>query len=66
MREVAASIAVVIGIFIALAGLLFFFQGIGVVHGSPMTGTTLWSVLGPIIALVGAGVAIAGARMRKR
>jgi hypothetical protein len=66
MREVGASIAVVVGIFVALAGLLFFFQGIGVVPGSEMTGKTLWAVLGPIIALVGVAIAFAGQRWRKR
>jgi ABC-type cobalamin transport system permease subunit len=66
MRDVVASIAVIVGIFVVLAGLLFFFQGIGVVHGSTMTDTTRWSVLGPIIALVGAAIAFAGWRLRKR
>ena len=38
-------------------GTLFAFQGFGVVGGSPMSGTTTWSVLGPIIALIGVGIA---------
>jgi len=46
-----------IGIVVALFGTLFAFQGFGVVGGSPMSGTTTWSVLGPIIALVGVGIA---------
>ena len=42
----------------ALFGLLFTLQGFGAVQGSPMSNTTTWSVLGPIIALIGVGVAI--------
>ena len=36
---------------VALFGLLFTLQGFGAVQGSPMSNTTTWSVLGPIIAL---------------
>lgn len=56
---------VVLGVIVALFGLLFFLQGIGVMPGdSPMNNTTTWTVLGPIIALIGLGLA-AGA-LRKR
>lgn len=48
----------VIGIVVALFGTLFALQGFGAVGGSPMSNTTTWSVLGPIIALI--GIAIAG------
>jgi hypothetical protein len=43
----------VAGIVIALLGILFTLQGVGVVSGSSMSNTTTWSVLGPIIAIVG-------------
>ena len=43
----------VIGIELALYGLLFTLQGFGAVQGSPMSNTTTWSVLGPIIAIAG-------------
>lgn len=46
-----------IGIVLAAFGTLFALQGFGVVGGSPMSGTTTWSVLGPIIALIGIGIA---------
>jgi hypothetical protein len=48
---------VVIGVVVALFGLLFTLQGFGAVQGSPMSNTTTWSVLGPIIALIGVGIA---------
>jgi hypothetical protein len=48
----------VLGVLVALAGLLFTLQGLGVVGGSPMSNTTTWSILGPIIAIVGLALAI--------
>jgi aldehyde:ferredoxin oxidoreductase len=64
--EVMRSVIVfVLGVLVALAGLLFALQGFGVVSGSPMTNTVTWSVLGPIIALVGIAIAFAGWRWRK-
>jgi drug/metabolite transporter superfamily protein YnfA len=56
---------VVVGIVVALFGLLFTLQGVGAVGGSPMSNTTTWSVLGPIIAIVGVIVAVAGWRRRR-
>ena len=48
---------IAVGIMLVLFGLLFTLQGIGAVQGSPMSNTTTWSVLGPIIA--GAGLVLA-------
>ncbi|KWX65889.1 hypothetical protein [Mycobacterium sp. NAZ190054] len=59
-------VIVVVGVLVALAGLLFALQGFGAVAGSPMTGTTTWSVLGPIIAIVGVLVAVVGWRSGRR
>lgn len=39
------------------AGVVFTLQGVGVLKGSTMSNTTTWSILGPIIALVGAAIA---------
>jgi hypothetical protein len=54
----------VVGVLVALFGLLFTLQGFGAVQGSPMSNTTTWSVLGPIVALIGVGLAVAGWRRR--
>ena len=54
-----------VGVLVALFGLLFALQGFGVVGGSPMSNTTTWSILGPIILLAGVGVAYAGSRFRR-
>lgn len=58
-------IVIALGVLVALFGLLFALQGFGVVGGSPMSNTTTWSVLGPIIALVGVAIAISATRRRK-
>jgi len=36
-----------------VAGVVFTLQGVGVIGGSFMSGSALWAVLGPIIALAG-------------
>ena len=59
------TVIIVVGVVVALAGLLFTLQGIGAVSGSPMSNTTTWSVLGPIVALIGIAVALAGWFRRK-
>jgi hypothetical protein len=41
------------GVTLALFGVLFTLQGFGAVQGSPMSNTTTWSVLGPLIAIAG-------------
>lgn len=58
-------VVIALGVVVALFGTLFALQGFGYVHGSPMTGTTTWSLLGPVIALVGVAIAVAGWRWRK-
>ena len=56
---------IVLGVIVALFGLLFTLQGIGVMPGdSPMNNTTTWTILGPIIALI--GLALAFGALRKR
>jgi hypothetical protein len=59
---VTRPVLVVVGVVVLLLGLLFTLQGVGVIGGSPMSGTTTWSVLGPVIALAGALLALAGRR----
>jgi amino acid transporter len=55
----------VLGVIVALFGLLWALQGFGVVGGSPMSNTTTWSIIGPIVALIGIALAFAGFRGRK-
>lgn len=57
-------VLIIIGVVVALLGLLFTLQGLGVVGGSAMSGSTLWAVLGPIIAIVGIVLVVLGLRKR--
>jgi hypothetical protein len=54
-----------VGIVVTCFGVLWALQGFGVVGGSPMSNTTTWSIIGPIVALVGIAIAAYGARGRK-
>lgn len=57
---------VVLGVVVALFGILFALQGFGYVPGdSPMNNTTTWSILGPLIALSGIAIAVFGLSGRK-
>jgi hypothetical protein len=53
------------GALITIVGVIFGLQGVGVIGGSSMTGTTVWSVLGPLIALAGIGIAGTGLWLRR-
>jgi hypothetical protein len=51
-------IANVLGVLFGLIGLVWFFQGIGVLPGSFMSGQTRWAVYGSITCLVGVGLLV--------
>jgi hypothetical protein len=55
---------IVVGVVIALLGLLFTLQGTGVMSGASMSNNTFWAVAGPVIAI--AGLALAGLGVRGR
>jgi amino acid transporter len=61
----AKPLWVVAGVVLALLGLLFTLQGVGVIEGSSMSDTTTWSILGPVILLVGVGLFSLGIRGRR-
>jgi len=54
------------GVLVTIAGVIFALQGLGYLTGSVMTDTTLWSVLGPIIAVGGLCVVAVGLRVSRR
>lgn len=43
----------IVGILVAVAGAVFTLQGVGILGGSSMSGSTTWAILGPIIVVVG-------------
>lgn len=54
-RHVAVRLAVrIVAVFALLAGVVFFFQGVGVIPGSFMTGRSEWAIIGAAL-VAGAG-----------
>ena len=43
----------VVGVLVALFGLLWALQGFGVVGGSFMSNNTTWAIIGPIVLVIG-------------
>ena len=58
----ARALLVGAGLLIAVVGVVFTLQGVGVIGGSFMSGTTFWAVAGPVIALAGLAIAAVGLR----
>lgn len=61
----AKPLWVVAGVVLVLIGLLWTLQGLDVVQGSSMSGTTTWSIIGPVVLLLGAFVMVVGIRGRR-
>jgi fumarate reductase subunit D len=57
---------VVAGVILVLLGLLWTLQGFDVIQGSSMSGTTAWSIIGPVVLLAGVVVLWVGIRGRQR
>lgn len=53
---------IVLGVVLLLMGAVFTVQGLGYLAGSPMTGVTLWAIVGPVLALVGVVLIVVAAR----
>ena len=49
-----------LGVLLFFVGLIWTLQGLDILQGSPMTGQTLWAIVGPIVAVLGAWL-VAGA-----
>jgi hypothetical protein len=48
-----SAMKIVLGVVLVIVGCVFTLQGLGYLAGSPMTGATLWAIVGPIVAVVG-------------
>jgi hypothetical protein len=62
---VTRSLLAPLGLVLVLVGAVWTAQGVGWLEGSPMTGETLWAVVGPVVVLAGAALAYAGVRGRR-
>jgi hypothetical protein len=55
-----------LGVVIAVVGVVWALQGFDVIGGSAMSGVTLWAVVGPIVAVAGLVLAVVGLRTSRR
>jgi hypothetical protein len=53
----------VLGVLLVVVGIVWIGQGVGVIHGSTMTGSTFWAVVG-VLCVIG-GVVILGLPRRR-
>ena len=56
---------IIIGALLALAGVVWTLQGVGILGGSFMTGNRLYAIIGPIVAIIGLALLTFGARRRR-
>jgi hypothetical protein len=59
MRKIVFA---VLGVLLAVAGVIWTLQGLGYIGGSSMTGESFWAIAGPIVA--GIGVALVYVALR--
>ena len=50
------TVLLIVGVILVFIGIIWFFQGIGVISGSFMTNNLTWAIIGPITAIIGAGL----------
>jgi hypothetical protein len=53
-----------VGALLVIAGTVFALQGFGVLGGSAMSGSGFWAGAGPVIAVIGLVLLLAGVRRR--
>ena len=56
------SALLALGSVLVLVGGVFTLQGLGYLAGSPMTGVTFWAIIGPVLVIVGLGLAVRAVR----
>ena len=64
LGQVKKALPLVLGAVMVVVGLVWTLQGLGYIAGSPMTGVTLWAVVGPLVAVIGLALMIVGMRRR--
>jgi hypothetical protein len=57
-------VLVIVGALLILSGVVWTLQGLNLVGGSSMSGNTMWAVIGPVTAIVGAVLFLRGVRKR--
>jgi len=57
-------VRLIIGVLLLLTGIVWFFQGVGVIGGSFMTGEALWAVIGAVCIFFGIALLLGARRVR--
>lgn len=57
-------VSIVAGAILALLGVVFTLQGVGLLGGSVMTGDPTWAIIGPVLAVI--GLVMLGFGLRRR
>jgi uncharacterized membrane protein len=63
-RSLTGWLPMALGILLIFLGALWTLQGMDVLSGSKMSGASIWSVIGPIVALAGLVLIVLGVRRR--
>ncbi|HEY8642144.1 MAG TPA: hypothetical protein VIO84_05180 [Candidatus Dormibacteraeota bacterium] len=58
--------AIVFGVLLALLGLVWIGQGVGIIKGSFMTGSGFWATVGAVCLVAGLALIGGGLRIRRR
>lgn len=58
------ALPLVVGALMLVVGLVWTFQGLGYLSGSPMTGVAFWAIVGPLVAGLGLALMIVALRRR--
>jgi len=59
------NLGVGLGALLILVGLIWTLQGLDLLGGSVMSGVTLWAIIGPIVAILGAWLVARALRARR-
>ena len=64
MKTSRGPVLLISGILLIAVGLVWTLQGLGVLGGSVMSGSTMWAIIGPIVAIVGIYLLVRRSRQR--
>jgi hypothetical protein len=59
-------VLIVIGVLVALTGVVWTLQGLGYVGGSFMSSSTMWAVIGLVVLVAGLAIVVVALRGRRR
>jgi len=66
MKTNPAVLLLIGGILLIAVGAVWTLQGVGILGGSVMSGSTMWAIIGPVVAIVGIYLIVRWGRSRVR